>query len=102
MGYEKGLGRDALSTKQFSRLLRTNVSTALSVAAGKLTVFGLKGLGSIPGLVITALKALAKLVKILAITLVAAAGAATVALALLAKSSLKDLDRLAKSSRIIS
>ncbi len=100
-GYERGLGRAANKTRKFSRLLRTNVTTALGMAAAKLTLFGLRGLGSIPGLIVTALKALAKLVKMLAITLVAAAGAATVAMALLARNALKDIDRLAKSSRII-
>ncbi len=100
-GYERGLGKAAKTTKRFSRLLRTNVSTALATAAGKLTAFGLKGLGSIPRLVASAAKALLKLVTILGVTLVAAAGAATAALVLMAKNSFKELDRVAKSSRII-
>ena len=100
-GFDKGMGRASRSVKKFNRLLRTNMSTALGLAAGKLLSFGARGLASIPRLVGSAIKALAKLVKMLAITLVAAAAAAGVALALLTKNSLKDLDRLAKSSRII-
>ncbi len=99
--FNKGLGVATNRLQKFNRLLRTNVSTALAQAAGRLTRFGARGLGSIPGLVASATRSLLRLVKILGVTLVAAAGAATAALVLMAKNSFKELDRIAKSSRII-
>ena len=100
-GFNRGMGSAILSSRRFTRLMRTDLTTALGLAAGKLSRFGLRALGSIPRIIGKVLGSLARLVKMLGTTLVIAAGAATAALVLLTKASFKEIDRLAKSARVI-
>ncbi|KKL54308.1 hypothetical protein LCGC14_2266750, partial [marine sediment metagenome] len=73
--FTKGMGLATRRTRAFSRLMRTDLSKALPLIAGKLARLGLRGVAAGFRLLTSIAR---KLVVVLGTTLVLAAGAATV------------------------